>query len=64
MASFSNKKFKHNLNESDSSDYETEALFPRFMIIESYSAPITNLSLFIIEKVVSTNLTPVTVKKI
>ena len=62
MASFSNKIFKRNLNESDSSDNETDAPFPRFIIIESDSALITNLSLFIIEKVISTNLTPITVK--
>ena len=49
MASFSNKKFKHNLNESDSSDKETEAPSPRFIIIECNSAPITNLSPFLIE---------------
>ena len=51
MASFSNKKFKRNLNESNSSDDETEAPFPKFIIIESNSAPITNL-------------TPITVKKL
>ena len=64
MASFSNKKFKLNFNKLDSSDNETEALFPRFIIIESNSASITNLSPFIIEKVISTNLTPITVKKL
>ena len=63
MASFSNKKFKRNLNELDSSDNETEVPFPRLIIIESNSAPITNLSPFIIEKVISTNLTPISVKK-
>ena len=63
MASFSNQKFKRNLNESDSSDNETEAPFPRFIIIEFNNAPITNLSPFMIEKVISTNLTPITVKK-
>ena len=63
MASFSNKKFKRNLNKSDSSDNETEARFPRFIIIESNSALITNSSPFIIEKVISTNLMPITVKK-
>ena len=63
MASFSNKKFKRNLNESDSSDNETKVPFPRFIIIESNSALITNLLTFIIEKVISTNLTPITVKK-
>ena len=64
MASFSNQKFKCNLNKLDSSDNETEAPFPRFIIIiESYSAPITDLSPFIIEKVISTNLTPINIKK-
>ena len=55
-------KFKRNLNESDSSDNETEAPFPRFIKIESNSALITNLSPFIIEKTISTNLTPIIVK--
>ena len=64
MASFSNKIFKCNLNESYSSDNETEAPFPRFIIIESNRALITNLSPVIIEKVISTNLTPITVKKL
>ena len=36
----------------------------RFIIIESNSALITNLSPFVIEKVISTNLTPITVKKL
>ena len=47
----------------DSSNNETEAPFPKFIVIESNSAPITNLSPFIIEKVILTNLTPITVKK-
>ena len=64
MASFSNKKFKRNLNKFDSSDNETEAPFPRFIIIESNSALIINLSPFIIEKVISTNFTPITIKKL
>ena len=65
MDAFSNKKkFKRNLNEPNSSDNETEAPFPRFIIIESNSAPITNLPPFIIEKVISTNLTPIAVKKL
>ena len=64
MASFSNKKFERNLNESDSSDNETESPLHRFIIIESNSVLITNLSPFIIEKVISTNLTPITVKKL
>ena len=59
MVSFSNKKFKRNLKESDSSEDETEARFLRFIISKSDSAPITNSSPFIIEKVVSTS----TVKK-
>ena len=64
MASFSNKTFKPNLNESDSLDNETEAPFSTFIIIESNSAPITNLSHIIIEKVISTNIKPITVKKL
>ena len=64
MAYFSNKKFKRNLKESDFLDNETEAPFPRFIIIESKNAPITSLSPFIIEKVISTNLTPFTVKRL
>ena len=51
MAFFSNKKFKRNLNETDSSDNETEEHFP-------------NLSPFIIKKVISTNITSITVKKL
>ena len=43
---------------------KTETLFPRFIIIESNSAPITNLSPFITEKVISTNVMPITVKKL
>ena len=56
MASFSNKELKWNLNESDSSNKEIEAPFPRFITIESNSAPITNLSPFMIEKVISISL--------
>ena len=63
IASFSNKKFKCNLNELESSDNETEAPFPRFIVIESNSAPITNLSPFIIEKVILINLTLIIVKR-
>ena len=37
---------------------------PRFIIIESNNVSITKLSTFIIEKVISTNLTPITVKKL
>ena len=47
---FLKEKFKRNLNDSDSSDNETEEPFPRFIIIESNRALITNLSSFIIEK--------------
>ena len=65
MASFTNKKFKCNYVEFDSSsDNEAESAFPRLIIIESSSLPITNLSPFIIEKVISGNLTPISVKKI
>ena len=45
------------------SDYEGVASFPRFIIIESTEMPITNLSPFLIEKVISSNMTPVNVKK-
>ena len=40
------------------------ASFPRFMIIESMEMPITNLLPFLIEKVISSNMTPVNVKKL
>ena len=55
MASFSNKTFKRNLNELDNSDKETEAPFPRFIIIEFNSAPIINLSPLIIKKKTNIN---------
>ena len=64
MAFFLNKKFKCNLNKSDSSANEKEPPFPRFIITESYNAPINNLSPCINEKVLSTNIMPITVKKI
>ena len=64
MVSFSNKKFIHHLNKSDSSDDETEVPFPWFIIIESNSDPINNLSPFMIENVISTNIMPITVKKL
>ena len=38
--------------------------FPRFMIIESTETPITNLSPFLIEKVIPSNMTLLHVKKI
>ena len=62
MASFSNKKFKRNLNESDPLDNETEIPFLKFITIESNSATFTNLLPFLIEKIISTDLTPITVK--
>ena len=62
MTYFSNRKFKRNLNELHFSDNETEAP-SSFIIIESNCNPITNSSPFINEKVISTNLTPITVKK-
>ena len=60
MDSHTNNKFKRNYAESDSSDNEEESTFPRFIIIESSSLPITP---FIIEKAISSNLTPISVKK-
>ena len=60
----SNKKFKQNLSELDSSlDNEAESPFPSFIVIESTSSPFTNLSTFIIENVISSNLTLTSVKK-
>ena len=56
------KKLKRNLRETDSED-EVESPFPRFISIESKSSPITSLSPFIIEKVISSNITPKSVKK-
>ena len=51
------------MRETDSED-EVESPFPRFITIESKSSPITSLSLFIIEKVISSNITPKSVKKL
>ena len=62
MAFSFSKKLKRILMETDS-DNETEAHFSRFMIIESMETPITNLSPFVIEKVISSNIKPITVKK-
>ena len=59
MAFSSSKKLKPTLT-----DYEGVASFPRFIIIESTEMPITNLSLFLIEKVISSNMTHVHVKKL
>ena len=56
------KKLKQTLTDTDS-DNETEACFPRFIIIESTEIPITNLSPFVIEKLISSNIKPITVKK-
>ena len=56
------KKLKRNLRETDSEN-EVESPFPRFITIESKSSPITSLSPFIIEKVISSNITPKSVKK-
>ena len=56
------KKLKRSLTETES-DYEGVASFPRFIIIESTETPITNLSPFLIEKVISSNMAPVHVKK-
>ena len=62
---FSDTKFKRILSELDSFlDEEVELSFPRFIVIESTSSLITNLSPFMIEKVISSNLTPISVKKI
>ena len=63
MAFSSSKKLKRSLTETES-DYEGVANFPRFIIIESTETPITNLSPFLIEKVISSNMTPVHVKKL
>ena len=57
------KKPKCNYAKSDSLDNEAESTFPIFIIIESSSLLITNLFPFIIEKVISGNLTPISVKK-
>ena len=58
MAFSSSKKLKLTPRETES-DYEGVAIFPRFMIIESMETPITNLSPFLIEKVISSNIIPV-----
>ena len=61
---FSKKTFKRKISELDSSsDNKTESPFLRFIVIVSTSLPITNLSPLIIEKVISSNLTPISVKK-
>ena len=63
MAFSSSKKLKCTLTETES-DYKGVARFPRFIIIESTETPITNLSPFLIEKVISSNMTPFNVKKL
>ena len=57
------KKLKRNLRETDSGD-EVESLFSRFITIEFKSSPIMSLSPFIIEKVISSNISPKSVKKL
>ena len=64
MASFSNKKLKRAFIDTDNSDDDIEVPFPRFIVIESTETPITQLSPFIIEKVISSKLTPINVKKL
>ena len=63
MAFSSSKKLKCTLMETEL-DYEGVASFLKFIIIESTETPITNLSPFLIEKVISSNMTPVHVKKL
>ena len=63
QATGANKKLKRNLRETDSED-EVESPFPRFITIESKSSPITSLSLFIIKKVILSNITPKSVKRL
>ena len=46
------------------SDYKIEACFPRFIIIGSMETPITNLSPFVIEKVISSNIKHITAKNL
>ena len=62
MAFSSSKKLKQTLMETEL-DCKGVASFPRFIIIESMERPITNLSPFLIEKVISSNMTPVHIKK-
>ena len=64
MASSSNKKFKRSYIDTDNLDDDIEVPFPRFIVIDSMETPITQLSPFIIEKVISSNLTPINVKKL
>ena len=57
------KKLKCTLTETEL-DYEGVASFSRFIIIKYTEMPITNLSPFLIEKVISSNMTPVHVKNL
>ena len=63
MGFSSSKNFKHTLTETEL-DYEGVASFPRFIINEYIETPMTNLSPFLIEKVISSNMTPVHVKRL
>ena len=60
------KKTKRNLSESSSeSDNEEITRFPRFIVLEAQDdSPLATLSLFIIEKIISSNLQPKAVKKL
>ena len=60
------KKTKRNLSESSSeSDDEEITRFPRFIVLEAQdNSPLATLSPFIIEKIISSNLQPKTVKKL
>ena len=62
MAFSSSKKLKLTLMETESG-YKGVASFPKFIIIESTETLITNLLPFLIEKVISSNMTPVNIKK-
>ena len=61
MAFSSSKKLKLTLTETEL-DYEGVPSFPRFIKIEPTETPITNLSPFLIGKVISSNMTPVHIK--
>ena len=65
MASSLKKKKKRNLSESSSeSDDEETTRFPRFIVLEAQDdSPLATVSPFIIEKIISSNLQPKTVKK-
>ena len=63
MVFSSSKKLKRSRTETES-DYEGMASFPRFIITESTETPITNLSPFLIEKELSSNMTSIHVKRL